>query len=194
MLARLVPGFLVGKGHREPGSDRRRKRHRRRRGRLNDAPEIIVPPPGSSLKARLWAFFAPRVDRWLRDLPLFSAILAPASTLYDIPALSQTWLGESEADQPGLNTELVLSSIELFFSVAANVVLVVRFSSVDHQRARWMTRFSTLIWILKVAFGPHVTPYLACCSPRDTNRLQSAWSTSRSLPLSLTTIDCRRFK
>ncbi|KAK8869612.1 hypothetical protein IAR55_000179 [Kwoniella newhampshirensis] len=93
--------------------------------------------------------------------PLVSAILAPLSTLLDIPALSQHWYLKEGVAQPDFKASIVLSAIGLALNVIANVLLVVRFSSKDPFWVNHSTKWSLLFWILKtvvalanlIAFG-----------------------------------------
>jgi hypothetical protein len=104
-----------------------------------------------------------------RYAPLIAAIIAPTSTLYEIPALSQPWYkykGVNVRDPAG---SLALSGISLTLNIMANSVsiklllfmhtrikikipaqlLVMRFSSA-HKWWR-MSRWASLIfWIIKV--------------------------------------------
>ena len=59
---------------------------------------------------------------------LVAALLAPMSTLYDIPALSQPWYAFNGAALPDPRASLVLSGVSLAMSVIANSLLVLRFS------------------------------------------------------------------
>ncbi|WWD16124.1 hypothetical protein CI109_100549 [Kwoniella shandongensis] len=81
--------------------------------------------------------------------PLVSAILAPLSTLMDIPALSQHWYIRDGVAQPDFKTSIVLSAIGLALNVIANVLLVVRFSSKAPFWVNHSTKWSLLFWILK---------------------------------------------
>lgn len=85
--------------------------------------------------------------------PLISAIIAPLSTLLDIPALTQHWYDRNGVAQPDFTVSLVLSAIGLALNVVANVLLVIRFSS--HSRRWWTkaTRLSLVFWIGKTAFA-----------------------------------------
>jgi potassium channel subfamily K len=60
--------------------------------------------------------------------PLLAAILAPVSTLYDIPALAQKWYAFNGQNLPDPRASLILSGLSLAFSIIANVFLVLRFS------------------------------------------------------------------
>jgi hypothetical protein len=60
--------------------------------------------------------------------PLLAALLAPLSTLYDIPSLSQKWYSYDGAELADPKASLVLSGISLAVSVTANTLLVLRFS------------------------------------------------------------------
>lgn len=68
------------------------------------------------------------VTHFANITPLIAALLAPVSTLYDIPALSQPWYSLDGATLPDPRASLILSSVSLALSVIANVLLVLRFS------------------------------------------------------------------
>lgn len=65
---------------------------------------------------------------WANNAPLIAALLAPASTLYDIPALSQRWYSFNGAELPDPHASLILSGFSLAASIIANALLVLRFS------------------------------------------------------------------
>lgn len=97
---------------------------------------------------------------WANVSPLLSAVFAPFSVLFEIPALTEPWFikfdpnvllnpnkANSIPDAPG---NIVLSALGLGFNVLANVLLIFRFSS----GAGWWrlaTRLSVLSWVLKVS-------------------------------------------
>ncbi|KAH8120674.1 voltage-gated potassium channel [Phellopilus nigrolimitatus] len=100
----------------------------------------------------------------LRTLPVFAplvaAVFAPLSTLLDIPALTEPWFFQTDADTGvahALNdprANLVLSAVGLAFNVLANALLIVRFSVTDGYW-RGATRASMICWVLKfgIALG-----------------------------------------
>jgi potassium channel subfamily K len=82
-------------------------------------------------------------------LPLICALLAPASTLYDIPALTQRWYtqnGSPAADSPA---SIALSATGLAFNAVANTLLVLRFSATGHRWRKTTVIASTLAWVIK---------------------------------------------
>lgn len=81
--------------------------------------------------------------------PLLAAIIAPTSTLLDIPALTETWFLKNGQRLPDPSANLVLSAVGLFFNVVANGLLILRFSS-DGRRWRLATELSLACWIVKV--------------------------------------------
>lgn len=60
--------------------------------------------------------------------PLVAALLAPMATLYDIPALTQSWYSLNGEALPDPLPSLVLSSFSLACSLVALAVLVARFT------------------------------------------------------------------
>ena len=96
--------------------------------------------------------------------PLLAAVLAPLSTLLDIPAYSEHWFfttndpsGKTEP-LPDPHTNLALSLLGLIFNIIANGLLIVRFS-VGNQYWRSATRISLACWVLKVRFESMINPY-----------------------------------
>ncbi|OCF45376.1 hypothetical protein I317_00621 [Kwoniella heveanensis CBS 569] len=81
--------------------------------------------------------------------PLVSAIVAPLSTLLDIPALTQHWYAQNGVTQSDPKASLILSAIGLALNVLANVLLIVRFSSKTTFWWRHSTRWSLISWIGK---------------------------------------------
>ncbi|EIW70019.1 hypothetical protein TREMEDRAFT_30177 [Tremella mesenterica DSM 1558] len=82
--------------------------------------------------------------------PLAAAVLAPLSTLLDIPALTQHWYTLNGVAQPDPTASLALSAVGLALNVFANAFLILRFSS---SRTWWWhhaTQWSLMNWILKV--------------------------------------------
>lgn len=59
--------------------------------------------------------------------PLVAALIAPAATLYDIPALSQNWYAFQDVPQADPRASLILSCFTLTLSILANTLLVLRF-------------------------------------------------------------------
>lgn len=68
------------------------------------------------------------VKEWANNAPLIAALLSPASTLYDIPALSQRWYSFNGAELPDPQSSLILSGFSLAGSIIANALLLLRFS------------------------------------------------------------------
>lgn len=92
----------------------------------------------------------------LRDFPQFSpliaAVIAPISTLLDIPALTEPWFYRNDEDGktlPDPRANIILSSFGLSFNIIANGLLILRFSTRDGLW-RFATRASLLCWITKV--------------------------------------------
>ncbi|KAL5534612.1 hypothetical protein ACEPAG_1075 [Sanghuangporus baumii] len=92
--------------------------------------------------------------------PLIAAVIAPLSTLLDIPALTEPWFFQHNSDGDGLtklrdpHTNIVLSAVGLAFNVLANWLLLLRFS-VSDGLWRYSTRVSLGCWVVKlvIAFG-----------------------------------------
>ncbi|KAL8291716.1 hypothetical protein RQP46_001974 [Phenoliferia psychrophenolica] len=93
-----------------------------------------------------------RITDIAKFAPLVAAVLAPLSTLLDIPALSQNWflLEGKEAPDPGVS--LALSAVSLAMNVLANSLLVARFT-VRESRWRAVTVASVVCWIIKLVFA-----------------------------------------
>ncbi|GFZ48419.1 hypothetical protein JCM24511_06167 [Saitozyma sp. JCM 24511] len=95
--------------------------------------------------------------------PLIAAVLAPLSTLLDIPALTEPWFTLNGVPVRDFRASLVLSAVGLALNILANALLVIRFSSSKEKRWRRATLWSTLCWlgaliveIINIAmFGPH---------------------------------------
>lgn len=85
--------------------------------------------------------------------PLIAALLAPAATLYDIPALSQYWYRLDTQPVPDPRASLIISALSLACSVAANALLIIRFTVRLPQTWRRATMVSTVGWILKTALS-----------------------------------------
>ena len=85
--------------------------------------------------------------------PLAAALLAPASTLYDIPALTEKWYSFEGLDLEDPRASLILSGFSLAISILANAFLVIRFSVRWAKAWRWATRLSLAGWILKTIIG-----------------------------------------
>ncbi|ADV20024.1 potassium channel protein [Cryptococcus gattii E566] len=81
--------------------------------------------------------------------PLISAILAPFSTLMDIPALSQRWYSQNGVTQPDPKASLALSGVGLGLNVIANILLVIRFSSKAPFWVNHSTKWSLYCWLGK---------------------------------------------
>ncbi|KIR32897.1 potassium channel protein [Cryptococcus deuterogattii MMRL2647] len=81
--------------------------------------------------------------------PLISAILAPFSTLMDIPALSQRWYSQNGVTQPDPKASLALSGVGLGLNVIANILLVMRFSSKAPFWVNHSTKWSLYCWLGK---------------------------------------------
>ncbi|TDL28923.1 voltage-gated potassium channel [Rickenella mellea] len=82
--------------------------------------------------------------------PLLAAVIAPLSTLMDIPALTEHWYDYKDGTgRPDPRTNIYLSAIGLAFNVLANGLLIIRFSASDHFWAT-ATRMSVLCWAIKV--------------------------------------------
>ena len=87
--------------------------------------------------------------------PLLAAVLAPLSTLLDIPAYTEHWFfTKNDSDGtltplPDPHTNLALSLTGLIFNIVANWLLIVRFS-VGNKTWRVATRVSLGFWVLKV--------------------------------------------
>ena len=83
-------------------------------------------------------------------VPLLAAVIAPLSTLLDIPALTEPWFFErgNRLSDPKVN--ITLSAVGLVVNFLANVLLVLRFS-VGNQWWKWATRSSLACWIMKVS-------------------------------------------
>nr|KIR85426.1 potassium channel protein [Cryptococcus tetragattii IND107] len=81
--------------------------------------------------------------------PLISAILAPFSTLMDIPALSQKWYSQNGVTQPDPKASLALSGVSLALNVIANILLVMRFSSKGPFWVNHSIKWSLYCWLAK---------------------------------------------
>ncbi|KAF8580266.1 voltage-gated potassium channel [Ramaria rubella] len=100
-----------------------------------------------------------KIHTWATVAPLLSAVFAPFSTLFDIPALTEPWfihfdptilLDPNKANEfPDRTASIVLSAIGLAFNIIANALLFVRFSANAHWW-RLATRMSLVFWISKV--------------------------------------------
>jgi potassium channel subfamily K len=88
------------------------------------------------------------------QFPLLAAILAPASVLFEIPALSQPWLSANDHSIADPLWSFVLSVVSLGFNVVANGLLVLRFSRTPKWAGAWfpavITRLSAVCWLIKV--------------------------------------------
>lgn len=85
--------------------------------------------------------------------PLLAALLAPVSTLYDVPALTQRWYAKNGDPISDPTASLILSAISLSASILANTSLVVRYTV--HAQRFWHSAIiiSTYGWIFKVLVG-----------------------------------------
>ncbi|KAK4687044.1 hypothetical protein P7C73_g3079, partial [Tremellales sp. Uapishka_1] len=81
--------------------------------------------------------------------PLVASILAPLTTLLDIPGLTQHWYSYNGVAQPDPTTCLALSALGLCLNVLANALLIVRFSAKKAKWWRMATRLSLIFWIAK---------------------------------------------
>lgn len=87
--------------------------------------------------------------------PLLAAVLAPLSTLLDIPAYTEHWFYTTDGTSGELkpladpHTNLALSLVGLIFNIIANGLLIVRFS-VGSSWWKVATRVSLACWLLKV--------------------------------------------
>lgn len=84
-----------------------------------------------------------------RTAPLLAATIAPLSVLFDIPALTEKWYTRDGELQRDPEASLVLSGFSLGFSMLANALLVIRFSSTG-SRWRIFTNVSVIFWIIRV--------------------------------------------
>lgn len=95
--------------------------------------------------------------------PLIAAVIAPLSTLLDIPALTEPWFFQQDSNTGNMNplpdphANLALSAIGLAFNVAANGLLIIRFS-VSDSMWQYATRASLVCWIAKVRIRYTLTP------------------------------------
>lgn len=108
----------------------------------------------STLQTVRKAYFSK--DHWrqaahntLRLVPLLAALVAPLSVLYDVPALSQPWYGKEDQALTDETTSLILSSFSLALNIAANGLLLLRFSVDSPKKYTLATRASMIMWILK---------------------------------------------
>jgi potassium channel subfamily K len=93
-----------------------------------------------------------KVRSWSRLAPLLAAIIAPLSTLLDIPALAESWFRDDfEIPIKDPRGSVVLSAAGLAFNVVANLLLLVRFSTTTSETVwGWATRLSVFCWWAKV--------------------------------------------
>lgn len=98
-----------------------------------------------------WTFpaIAASLNRAVPALPLICALLAPASTLYDIPALTQRWYTRDGIPIPDPAGSIALSATGLAFNAVANTLLVFRFSATAHAWHKTTVLASTMAWIVK---------------------------------------------
>ena len=81
--------------------------------------------------------------------PLVAAVIAPLSTLLDIPALTENWFFRNDTPLRDPVANLTLSAVGLLFNVLANLLLILRFS-VNDTWWRIATNLSLVCWVLKV--------------------------------------------
>lgn len=109
---------------------------------------------------RLKEVTSPEMKDIARYCPLAAAILAPLSTLLDIPALSvsnrgflssrqQHWYELYDEPQDDPAACLALSAVGLGLNVLANLLLLLRFSTRSQAYTSIATRISLLSWIGK---------------------------------------------
>jgi potassium channel subfamily K len=98
-------------------------------------------------------FLLPSPESVSTGAPLIAALLAPAATLFDIPALSQRWYDFDGAQLNDPPASLILSAISLAFSVVANSLLVLRFCVHNPRGWRIAIFVSTMSWFMKTAIG-----------------------------------------
>ncbi|PWN22633.1 hypothetical protein BCV69DRAFT_280225 [Microstroma glucosiphilum] len=84
-----------------------------------------------------------------RFAPLAAALIAPASTLYDIPALTQHWYSLNGVPQEDPQASLILSAVGLATSIIANALLVLRFTVHLPKAWRLAIVVSTVGWLMK---------------------------------------------
>jgi potassium channel subfamily K len=93
------------------------------------------------------------LDDWRNRValvPLLAAIIAPLSSLLDIPALTEPWFVQNGDKLSDPRVNLVLSAVSLFVNFVANALLVLRFS-VGNDWWKWAIRSSLVCWIVKVS-------------------------------------------
>ncbi|KIM79102.1 hypothetical protein PILCRDRAFT_567574 [Piloderma croceum F 1598] len=85
---------------------------------------------------------------WAKLYPLLAALIAPITSLLDIPALTQRWYARYGVPQPDFTASIVLSAVGLVFNLLANALLVLRFSATAKS---WhlATVISLVCWFLK---------------------------------------------
>lgn len=100
---------------------------------------------------RLKEWSRPEVHNIAIYTPLAAAILAPLSTILDIPALSQHWYSLNDVPQLDPPACLALSGLGLFLNLLANVLLLFRFSTHTQRYTNLATRLSLVSWLGKTA-------------------------------------------
>ncbi|KZP04697.1 hypothetical protein FIBSPDRAFT_386019 [Athelia psychrophila] len=85
---------------------------------------------------------------WAKIAPLLAALIAPVTSLLDIPALTQNWYSQYGSPVKDFTASIVLSAIGLVFNLFANGLLVVRFSA-DGKYWELATKVSLGCWIAK---------------------------------------------
>jgi potassium channel subfamily K len=107
----------------------------------------------SSQLMALWHRFnavpMPKIREVARYCPLIAAILAPLSTLLDIPALTQRWYALNGVLQEDPKVSIALSAIGLALNVLANSLLLYRFTAHSIRNNSIATRVSLLAWLGK---------------------------------------------
>ncbi|RSH94166.1 hypothetical protein EHS25_003969 [Saitozyma podzolica] len=97
--------------------------------------------------------------------PLIAAILAPLSTLLDIPGLSEPWLTRDGVALPDPRTSIARSAIGLLLNVLANVLIILRFSSAKHWKLA--TSLSTFCWLGKFLIDTVNLALFGARAPKD---------------------------
>ncbi|KAJ4473895.1 voltage-gated potassium channel [Lentinula aciculospora] len=122
--------------------------------------------------------------------PLIAAVIAPLSTLLDIPALAEPWFFQYHPESgtltklPDPPTNITLSGVSLGFNVLANALLIVRFSLTE---GLWQhsTNVSLVCWIVKfgIAFGNVLAFGILSRNTPDVSYGEGFWSAVMSLLL-----------
>ncbi|KAF7971393.1 hypothetical protein HWV62_21228 [Athelia sp. TMB] len=88
------------------------------------------------------------IREWAKIAPLLAALIAPITSLLDIPALTQNWYTKNNVPQKDFTASLVLSAVGLAFNLTANALLVARFSA-EGKYWHLATQMSLGCWIVK---------------------------------------------